>query len=95
MKRYEFYRLVPGTDPVEIQEKLWKTFRKLDDELDWFNHPTVFRAAEGGRSDFDLMAAVEIDDPARVAEYLNHPLAVKLADKIGEAVQEKAAFEHY
>ena len=33
MKHYEFYRLVPGTDPVQIQEKIWKTFRKLDDEL--------------------------------------------------------------
>ena len=95
MKHYEFYRLVPGTDPVQIQEKIWKTFRKLDDELDWLNKLVVFRAAEGGKSSYDLMAVVEIDGEERLDEYLAHPLTQKLEGKLEGAVADKAAFDHY
>lgn len=95
MKHYEFYRLVPGTDPVQIQEKIWKTFRKLDDELDWLNKPVVFRAAEDGKSSYDLMAVVEIDGEERLDEYLAHPLTQKLEGKLEGAVADKAAFDHY
>ena len=95
MKHYEFYRRVPGTDPVQIQEKIWKTFRKLDDELDWLNKPVVFRAAEGGKSSYDLMAVVEIDGEERLDEYLAHPLTQKLEGKLEGAVADKAAFDHY
>lgn len=95
MKHYEFYRLVPGTDPVQIQEKIWKTFRKLDDELDWLNKPVVFRATEGGKSSYDLMAVVEIDGEERLDEYLAHPLTQKLEGKLEGAVADKAAFDHY
>ena len=34
MKHCVLYRLAPGADPVEVQEKLMKTYRKLDGELD-------------------------------------------------------------
>ena len=32
MKHYILLKLKDGTDPVEVQEKLWKGLRKLDDE---------------------------------------------------------------
>ena len=94
MKHYELIKLVPGTDPVEIQEKLWKTCRKLDDELDWFNHPVVFRSCKA-TDDFDLMAVVEIDEEERLDEFLNHPLTKKLEDRLAEVVKQRAAFNHY
>ena len=94
MKHYELIKLVPGTDPVTVQEKLWKTFRKLDDELDWLNHPVVFRGCKA-EDDFDLMAIVEIDEEERLPEYLNHPLTLKLKEKLAEVVAGQAAFDHY
>ena len=94
MKHYEFYRLVPGTDPVQIQEKIWKTFRKLDDELDWLNHPVIHRNCQAG-DDFDLMVVVDIDEEERLPEYLSHPLIEKLAGKLGSDVVKKKTFDHY
>ena len=44
MKHYLLLKLKAGVDPVEIQEKLWKGLRKLDDELDWMNHPVIHRS---------------------------------------------------
>ena len=95
MKHYALLKLAPGADPVAVQEKLWKTYRKLDDELDWLNHPVIYRRSEGGRSDYDLMAVVELDGEERLADYLAHPLMAKLADKLEGAVAEQAAFDHY
>ena len=95
MRHIMLIKLKPGTDPVEIQEKIFKTFRKLDDELDWLNKPMVFRAAEGGKSSYDLMAVVEIDGEERLDEYLAHPLTQKLEGKLEGAVADKAAFDHY
>ena len=94
MKHYTLIKLVPGADPVEIQEKLMKGYRKLDDELDWLNHPVVFRSCKD-TDDFDLMAVVEIDEEERLEEYLNHPTTKKYMDKIAEAVAARATFDHY
>ena len=94
MKRYELLKLVPGADPVEVQEKLWKTYRKLDDELDWLNHPVIHRSCREG-DDFDLAVVVEIDQEERLPEYLSHPLTRKLEGKLEDVVAKRAAFDHY
>ncbi len=93
MKHYELLKLVPGADPVEIQEKLMKAYRKLDDELDWLNHPVVFRGCKPG--DYDIMVVVDIDEEERLEEYLSHPTTKKYMDKIAEAVTGRASFDHY
>ena len=93
MKHYELLKLAPGADPVEIQEKLMKGYRKLDDELDWLNRPVVFRGCRAG--DFDIMVVVEIDGEARLEEYLNHEITRKYMDKIADAVAGRATFDHY
>ena len=95
MKHYEFYRLVPGTDPVQIQEKIWKTFRKLDDELAWLNKPVIVRCCEGTGASFDLMASFELEKEEQVAEYQALPQVEKLRGKILEFVEDKATFDHY
>jgi hypothetical protein len=94
MKHYELLKLAPGTDPVQVQEKLMKGYRKLDDELDWFNHPVMFRACQAG-DDYDLMVVVEIDEEERLQEYLDHEITRKYMDKIVEAVVARATFDHY
>ena len=95
MKHIELIKLREGVDPVEIQEKLWKTCRRLDDELDWLNHPVVFRASGGCDSDFDLMVVLEMESEERLPEYRAHPLTLKLEGRIGEAVAKRKQFNHY
>lgn len=95
MKHIMLIKLKPGVDAVEIQEKIFKTFRKLDDELDWLNKPVIYRAAEGTDASFDLMASFELEKEEQVAEYRAHPLTEKLRGKILEYVEDKATFDHY
>ena len=95
MKHCVLFKLAPGTDPVEVQEKLWKVSRKLDDELDWLNHPMVYRRCDDTASSYDLMMSLELESEARLAEYLAHPLTKKLEEKLAEVVVEKATFDHY
>ena len=95
MKHVMLIKLKPGTDPVEIQEKIWKTFRKLDDELEWLNKPMIYRRCEDVESSFDLMASFELESEAQVQAYLDHPLTEKLRGKILEHVADKATFNHY
>ena len=95
MKHIILIKLKPGTDAVEIQEKIFKTFRKLDDELDWLNKPVIVRACEETKSSFDLMASFELEKESQVEEYRHHPLTEKLRGKILEFVDDKATFDHY
>ena len=95
MKHIMLIKLKSGVDAVEIQEKIYKTFRKLDDELDWLNKPVIVRAAGDTDASFDLMASFEMDKPERVEEYRKHPLTEKLRGKILEFVEDKATFDHY
>ena len=93
MKHYELLKLAPGADPVEIQEKLMKGYRKLDDELDWLNRPVVFRGCRAG--DYDIMVVVDIDGEERLEEYLKHEITRKCMDRIAESVAGRACFDHY
>ena len=95
MKHCVLYRLAPGADPVEVQEKLMKTYRKLDGELDWLNHPVVYRRCDETDSSYDLMASFELESEAQLREYLAHPLMKKLAEKLEGVVESQATFDHY
>lgn len=94
MKHCELLKLAPGTDPVEIQEKIWKTYRKLDDALDWLNHPVIYRSCKA-EDDYNLMVVVDIDEEERLPEYLAHPLTLKLEGKLEDVLAGKAVFNHY
>ena len=94
MKHYLMLKLKAGVDPVEIQEKLWKGLRKLDDELDWMNHPVIHRSWQEG-DDYDLMVVVDIEDESRFPEYQSHPHTQKLIGKVEDSVEKKATFNHY
>lgn len=95
MKHIVFLKLTPGADAAEVKEKLWKTYRKLDDELDWLNHPVIYRRSDDIESTYDLMVSVELESEAQVAEYLAHPLTRKLAGKLAPEIEGKATFNHY
>ena len=95
MKHIMLIKLKSGVDAVEIQEKIYKTFRKLDDELDWLNKPVVVRAAGDTDASFDLMASFELERAEQVEAYRSHPLTEKLRGRILEFVENKATFDHY
>ena len=94
MKHCILLKLTPGSDPVEVQEKLWKGYRKLDDALDWLNHPVIHRSCRA-EDDYDLVVVVEIDEEERLGEYLAHPLTLKLEKKLEGSIREKTTFSHY
>ena len=95
MKHYVLLKLKSGTDPVEVQEKMWKTYRKLDDELDWLNHPVVYRGCKSGDVNYDIMAVAEIDGEERLSEFLAHPLLEKLEHKVRDMTVNMVTFDHY
>lgn len=94
MKRCILLKLTPGTDPVAIKEKLWRGFNRLDDAMDWMNHPVIHRSSCAD-DDFDLMITVEIDEEERLGEYLAHPLTQKLMEKVDPFIRKKRVFDHY
>ncbi|MBQ8109314.1 MAG: Dabb family protein [Clostridia bacterium] len=95
MKHIELYRLAPGADAVQVQERLWKALRKLDDELDWLNHPVVYRRCGEVGEGFDLMASFELEGEGQLEAYRAHPATQKLADKLEGLVTERETFDHY
>lgn len=95
MKHYTLIKLAPGADPVEAQERIWKAYRKLDDELDWLNRPVVVRRCEDVACSYDLMATFELESEAQLKQYLAHPLTKKLTEKLEGIIAEKATFDRY
>ena len=94
MVHYELLKLKPGTDPVEVQEKVWKGVRKLDEAMDWLNHPVVYRRCRQ-EDDFDLMIMVRIEEEERIGELVANPLALKLEGKVQDYILERKTFDHY
>ena len=93
MRHYAMVKLAPGADAVKVQEKLMKVYQKLDDELDWMNHPVVTRSC--GHSDMDIMAVVDIDGEEQLDEYMANPHLKKLMDSLGEKIEKVYWFNHY
>ena len=94
MKHYILLKLVPGTDPVEVQERMWKGLREMDDTLDWVNHPVVRRSCMPG-DDYDLMATVEITEEERLSDYRSHSLTAHLEAEMKKVIAAMATFDHY
>lgn len=93
MKHIALLKLAPGADAEKVQEKLYKTYQKLDDELDWVNHPVVVRSC--AQSDMDIMATVDIDGEEQLPEYIANPRLKKLKESLGEKIEKIVWFNHY
>ena len=94
MKHYEILKLAPGADLEDVRHRIWKAYDKLDAELDWLNRPIVYRSCRAD-GDADIMAVFEIDDEARLKEYAQHPVRVKLVEALKDAVASRVSFDHY
>ena len=94
MKHYELFKLTPGADTVAVQLRVAKTFDKLDAELDWLNHPVVYRNC-GNNADADIMAVVEIDSEEQLPLCLENKHYVKLAEHLRDVLVSRMTFDHY
>ena len=94
MKHYELLKLVPGADPVEIQEKLWRSYRKLGDALDWLNHPVVYRSCRQ-EDDFDLMVVIEVDREELLNALMDDPEVRKQEEAVKPFIHQRKVFNHY
>ena len=47
MKHYVLLKLAPGADVESVEEKIFKAYDKLDEELEWLNSPAVYRSCTG------------------------------------------------
>ena len=95
MKHCVLLKVAEGVDPIKVQEKIWKAFQKLDDELDWMNRPVIRRSCMETDSDFDLMTVVELDSEEQLKALLAHPLVEKLNADLEKKVARRASFDHY
>ena len=95
MKHYTILKLKPGADAVEVQQKIRKAYDKLDGELDWANHPVVYRACEESAESANVMAVIELDGVERLAELPANPHYAKLTEKLQDVVAERITFDHY
>ena len=93
MKHYTLIKLTPGADAAEVQHRIKKAYEKLDAELDWANRPVVYPGC--GSSSMDIMAVMELDDPAQLPALLEHPVSQKLAEKLKDSVAQEITFDHY
>lgn len=94
MKHYELLKLVPGADPVEIQEKLWKSYRKLDDSMDWLNRPVVHRSCRQ-EDDYDLMVVIDVEKEELLNGLLDDPQVRKQQEALKAFIQKRKIFNHY
>ena len=95
MKHFTLLKLAPGADALEVQHKIKKAYQKLDDELDWANAPVVYRCCDGGTSDMDLMAIMELDAAEQLPAFLEHPIHTKLVEQLKDEVAGSITFDHY
>ncbi len=95
MKHYVLLKLAPGADAEKVEEKLFKAYDKLDEELNWLNKPAVYRNCVSSGTNADIMVVINMDGADHMQEYLTHPLHLKLEKAIAESVADIVTFDHY
>ncbi len=95
MKHYMLLKLAPGADIQKAEERIWKTYEKLDKELTWLNYPKVFRSCAGGESDADIMVVADLDSDENLQSYLTHPLYLEMEEDLKDVVVGRTSFAHY
>ncbi len=94
MKHYELFKLTPGADTVAAQLRIVKAFNKMDAELDWLNHPAVFRNC-GDNAAADIMAIVEIDSDEQLKDCRENKHYRKLEEHLRDVLVSRITFDHY
>ena len=94
MKHYEMLKLRAGADVTGVQEKVWKTLEKLDKKYDWLNYPVICRDCKPDAA-WTIMFIADIEDEAKLQDYLSDDGFVKAMNAIGADVIARSTFDHY
>lgn len=94
VKHYEFFKLTPDADVIDVQQKIRRACDRLDAELDWLNHTVVYRNC-GDNTDADIMAVVEVDAEEKLPEYLEAPRYRELLESLKGQIVCRRTFDHY
>ena len=94
VKHYVLLKLAPGTDVEAARDRVWQTYRALDEELVWLNRPEVYRTCVERDSNADIMAVIELDSPEYLQPYLTHPLHLQMARDMKDVVVGRTSFDH-
>jgi len=94
MTHYVLLKFAPGTDLEPVEARVRKTYDELDRVLDFLHDPAVYRSCIVRDSNADIMASIQLDDPARLQDYLTHPLHVQMAQDLKELLIGRTSFDH-
>ena len=94
MKHYVLLKLAKGADAKAVFARVQDTYRKLDEALPWLNSPEVYMSCVERDSNADIMATIQLDDPAHLQPYLTHPLHLQMAQDLKDVIVGRTSFDH-
>ena len=90
------YRLTLWTSWLEAEAllpALLTSLPELEAELDFLHDAKVCRCVTERDSNADIMMVMRIDSPDRLADYLQHPKHVALAQGLKDSVAARMSFD--
>lgn len=93
MIHYVLLKLASGTDKDAVEARVRKTYRELDEALDFLHDPQVFRCCVERDSNADIMAVIRLDGEEFLQPYLTHPLHLQMAKDLKDAVIGRTSFD--
>lgn len=94
MKHYVLLKLAEGADQDAAFARVRDTYRALAEALPWLTNPQVYRNCVARDSNFDIMAAIELDGPEHLTPYLTHPLHLQMAQDMKDILAGRVSFDH-
>ena len=94
MTHYVLLKFKPGTDLDTVEAKVRKTYNELEQTLDFLTTPIVYRNCVERDSNADIMVTVDLDSNEHLQDYLTHPLHVRMAQDLKDALVGRTSFDH-
>ena len=93
MIHYNLLKLKEGADTDAILTQCRAVYAQLEAELDFLHDAKVCRCVTERDSNADIMMIMRIDSPERLADYLQHPKHVALAQGLKDSVAARMSFD--
>ena len=93
MVHYNLLKLTKDANVTEIYFRCRKVYAELEKELPFLHGAEVYRCETTRDSNADIMMVMRIDSPDRLADYLQHPKHVALAQGLKDSVAARMSFD--
>ena len=94
MVHYVLLKFKKGTDLDAAEKRVRETYDALDETLDFFNDPAVYRNCVERDSNADIMASARLDSADQLQDYLTHPLHVAMGQDLNPMLEGRTSFDH-